>query len=1625
MNRLLLVLVVFVGAAFTLGCGPIALALEGGTAGGLLATRKKEDDKKPNSAPVVVLNQVTREDSPAAINYSLLDSEGDACDVTLQFRVGSGAFANCTQGSGGDSTTGLVSSKSGTAHVFNWDFVADLGSTSLVSDISIRAAANDGKQGGFAQLDNLSIGNDAPSVSGISSTESSGLFLVTFAMSDNSADNGAVAVAYSTDQAQTWTDLNPVGSDFFGNPPLNLLTSTTGTPGQFIWNSPIALPNFDGDVFLRLVPSDQPSGYTLPTEGSAVVFGPIRVRNTANTGPRLSVLTPLTGSVQANRIRIEFTLADDQSDPGEVFVEWSLDGTNFSTATLANQTQPGVAGPFVTNPAPSRYELVWEALVDFQATAANEIYLRLTPRDNVAGIAQRFGPLSVFGNTAPEVRGISISGSTGLVQVTFNIADANSDRIGVSVEMLVGGTPTLLASADFNGADLTNLRASPTGEDNVLVWDTNLAIAASNLADVSLRVTPTDLPATFAGGALTGAAFTSATFGIVNDSAATAPMRVVVSAPLNTIPFGTGYIISWLVQPAGASQSITWSVVEGPAYGNIQFFPFPGFWAYIAPSSAPAAFRPYVTLRATSNVNPSVFGEARLFWGDAPAGVSVTPGGLSVLLGDRAKFAGAVAPVSAPQIVSWKVIEGPVAGSIDADGTYHAPLIMPPSSTVTIRATAVNGQFGNVTLTLAPRPQRVVVSAPANSLALDAALQLTAQVNPFPDTIQSVRWRVVFDGEDRGSGDGGVGTISPTGLYTAPHFLPRPITVQIEASSNALPAISGRVTLTLTAPLPTSFDVAPSTATLTAGGRGQQFALANLLPNNASAAVIWTRSPALGTIDTEGRYTPPANLVASTVVLITATSAVAGGVSASASVTLVPQTGDVPVAVSIAPNTQSVAAGGAPVRFSATVSPDGAPQAVSWRVVSGGGSINAGGVYTPPNVALDTPVILRATSDANGSVFDEYSLTIAGSGNSWAEVAATAVGRDQPSAIHDSLNNFYWIIGGKSEASGSRHDTGVSAYDLTTNQWRTFAPVGASAHHNSIAAVLDAANNRILAVVGNELSPVQLFALDLNFPGSGWSTLSPAGMSNAPVLPGNFRHLTFHDPGTQRLVVFEDGTATHNIYQLDITGNAWLAPVSVNVNASPKEPRNCAYFFDSVGGRHFVIGEPGELAPATGLNVWRLDVPTMTFTAQAQTGAVPSGFLNGAQAAFDSGSSLALVFGGDRGTAGYSNSLLSLDLNVSGIASWATIPLSGEAVPPRAFGALAAIGTRGILFGGRDAKGKYGDLWNFDLTSLASVSVSGLSPIDFVPQGRRLAAGAWVTSLDEGYVFGGLTPHGESSELWVLRYDSGGPGVSWSRVTPAGSPPTARAGASLVLDAARNRLVLFGGFDSAGVYSDVYAFDLALRQWTLLAPFGAPPSGRWSCAACLDGNRLFVYGGKQDNDTVNFSSGLAGDVFILDFTSGLNGTWAPLAALAAPDPRMGATAGFEAATGRLLIHGGYTQASQSNGQLYALDVSIGQWSVPGIGNASLAPGVFDSACAFAPQMSRFISAIAGTPRARSLVSTLPKASWQELSSASGEHAGGACGLFDETNNRFIVAFGAALQYGSFAGTNRVSVIEFK
>jgi Galactose oxidase, central domain len=79
---------------------------------------------------------------------------------------------------------------------------------------------------------------------------------------------------------------------------------------------------------------------------------------------------------------------------------------------------------------------------------------------------------------------------------------------------------------------------------------------------------------------------------------------------------------------------------------------------------------------------------------------------------------------------------------------------------------------------------------------------------------------------------------------------------------------------------------------------------------------------------------------------------------------------------------------------------------------------------------------------------------------------------------------------------------------------------------------------------------------------------------------------------------------------------------------------------------------------------------------------------------------------------------------------------------------------------------------------------------------------------------------------------------SWVNLTPgSGSAPAARRNASAVLDAAHNRVVVFGGFSSTYL-NDIWAFDLGSNTWADLTPAtGSAPAPRLtpaapSCAPC-------------------------------------------------------------------------------------------------------------------------------------------------------------------------------------------------
>jgi hypothetical protein len=119
----------------------------------------------------------------------------------------------------------------------------------------------------------------------------------------------------------------------------------------------------------------------------------------------------------------------------------------------------------------------------------------------------------------------------------------------------------------------------------------------------------------------------------------------------------------------------------------------------------------------------------------------------------------------------------------------------------------------------------------------------------------AVTWKV----NGTTGGDATSGTISDTGLYTAPDTIPSPATVTVSALSQADPTKSAAASITIAV----GVTVSPNSVSLNIGGMQQQFTAA--VNGSGNSAVDWKvngLSPGdpnttFGTITTSGLYTSP------------------------------------------------------------------------------------------------------------------------------------------------------------------------------------------------------------------------------------------------------------------------------------------------------------------------------------------------------------------------------------------------------------------------------------------------------------------------------------------------------------------------------------------------------------------------------------------------------------------------------------------------------------------------------------------------------------------------------------------------------------------------------------------------
>ena len=323
-----------------------------------------------------------------------------------------------------------------------------------------------------------------------------------------------------------------------------------------------------------------------------------------------------------------------------------------------------------------------------------------------------------------------------------------------------------------------------------------------------------------------------------------------------------------------------------------------------------------------------------------------------------------------------------------------------------------------------------------------------------------------------------------------------------------------------------------------------------------------------------------------------------------------------------------------------------------------------------------------------------------------------------------------------------------------------------------------------------------------------------------------------------------------------VIGSPVLAPVMAQAQSSavswtkqtPQGPGariEDAFVYDSVTGRLIMIG--GYDLDWNRLNdVWEYNGSSKTWTDfTPSTGAFPIQ-RSGHAAAFDPVRRKVVMFGGLNDSSQWLNDTWEWDT----VAHTWTNVTPATSPSPRQGSRLVydAANDRIILVGGVDANHFYGETWAWNLTArtwtLLSTGTSSSAGRTFL--GRTFPGAAYNSSTNRVVVFGGIGyPNANGTgavtdfgDLWELR------GSTWTDVTPASGPP-ARGWTQLAFDSAANRMIMFGGWANTAATSFGDTWALSGGAWSEIIPQGSGPLVRDSFGMAYDAarQRVVVFGG--------------------------------------------------------------------------------------------------------------------------------------------------------------------------------------
>ncbi len=306
--------------------------------------------------------------------------------------------------------------------------------------------------------------------------------------------------------------------------------------------------------------------------------------------------------------------------------------------------------------------------------------------------------------------------------------------------------------------------------------------------------------------------------------------------------------------------------------------------------------------------------------------------------------------------------------------------------------------------------------------------------------------------------------------------------------------------------------------------------------------------------------------------------------------------------------------------------------------------------------------------------------------------------------------------------------------------------------------------------------------------------------------------------------------------------------------AWPQARREFAAVYDVQRNRYVIFGGAGDPYPTTLFNeVWWFDLGGVTGWHLLTPAAPGPGPRHSPQWGYDAAQQRLLIFGG-YGQHHPGDPLAYLDdvwqLSLDGTPTWTELFPTGTPPAGRLAGAAVydPLRQRFVGFGG--TRGLPVDTWELDLSgepAWREVPTDSTSP-----PGSYGMTTVYDAVRDRMLIFGGSTSDdywGVHNDTWALDLTTDPP--IWHRLEPQGTLPTARRSGTAIYDPLRDRMVIYGGWDSqtnttASFLGDAWALSLAdPPAWSALAPTGPLPVGRDAMQAVYDplADRMVVFGG--------------------------------------------------------------------------------------------------------------------------------------------------------------------------------------